>query len=484
MDDLKQKAVRGGLVKLTGQALNFAVRMSSLMIVARLLEPADFGLVAMVTSITEVYGLFRDGGLSAASIQQANITQAQKSALFWINMLVGGMLTVICILTAPVIAHFYGEPRLFWITIALSSGFIIDAAGAQHHVILERQLRYTELTLIDAFNVTACALITIVAAVAGFGYWSMVISTAIWPVINTGALWATTRWKPGLPRRNARIASMLHFGGAVALSNIVSYVTSSLDKVLLGRFWGADALGLYGRAMQMINIPISKLNGEMGTIAFSALSRLQHDPPQFKNYFLKGYGLVMTMTAPITLFSAAFADDITLVILGPKWIEAATIFRLLTPTVLILGIIKATSWLLLSLGLQRRNLAIGLVVAPLCIMSYLIGLPYGPQGIALAYSTAMALWVVPHLIWCLKDTMISVREFLLAMGPAMGSAAMAVAVAFVASSYVGHLQSPFWRLLFAGCVMGGVYVCMLLFIMGQKGFYLGLLSQLWTSRRP
>ena len=116
------------------------------------------------------------------------------------------------------------------------------------------------------------------------------------------------------------------------------------------------------------------------------------------------------MTLPITMFCALYANEIVLICFGPKWEEAAVIFRLLAPTILIFGMINPLAWLLLSIGLQGRSLRVGLVIAPLVIAAYVIGLPYGPEGVAFAYSAAMTLWLVPHIFWCLHDTVISPRE--------------------------------------------------------------------------
>jgi PST family polysaccharide transporter len=275
---------------------------------------------------------------------------------------------------------------------------------------------------------------------------------------------------------------MLRFGGTVTLNNLVIYVAYNLDKVLLGRFWGADVLGLYSRACQVINIPTSQLNAAVGGVAFSALARLQDDSARYRNYFLKGYSLVIAMTAPITLFSAVFADDIVRVVLGPQWSDAATTFRLLTPTVLFFGVINPLGWLMMSSGLQRRSLNVALVLAPLCIAAYIIGLPYGPNGVALAYSTTMVLWLVPHMIWCLRGTGISPADLFQSIWPPLGSAAVAAAVAYAAQMSLGHFESAVARLALDSCVMGAAYSLMLLVVMGQRSFYLGLVSQLKTAR--
>ena len=243
---------------------------------------------------------------------------------------------------------------------------------------------------------------------------------------------------------------MLRFGGTITLNSLVVYVAYNLEKVLLGRFWGADALGIYGRAYQLVTIPTDNLNAAVGGVAFSALSRLQHDAVRLRNYFLKGYTLVVSLTIPATIFCAFFSKDIILVLLGPKWLEAAVIFRLLAPTVLIFGMINPLSWLLLSVGLQGRSLAIALVIAPLVISAYLIGLPYGPEGVATAYSAAMTLWVIPHLAWCLHGTAISLSSLLLAASRPLLSGIVAAVVAFVVQVKFEEWGSPLVKLLLEG----------------------------------
>ena len=217
-------------------------------------------------------------------------------------------------------------------------------------------------------------------AVAGFGYWALVAAAIVSPAIITDLRLGDHPLDPGIaaPRSwNPLYAALWRHGHFEWLSRLCCL---QFGKGPLGRFWGADALGMYGRAYQLINIPTENLNSAIGGVAFSALSRLQNDPVRLRSYFLKGYSLVISMTLPTTIFCALFADDIVLVVLGPKWTEAAVIFRLLTPTILIFGIINPMGWLLFSIGLQVRSLKIALVIAPLVITAYVIGLPFGPSG--------------------------------------------------------------------------------------------------------
>ena len=271
---------------------------------------------------------------------------------------------------------------------------------------------------------------------------------------------------------------MVRFGGSLTLIGLVVYVASNFEKVLLGRFWGVDALGIYGRAYQLSNIPTDNLNSAAGEVAFSALSRLQDDPSRLRSYFLKGYSLVLAMTLPITIASALFADDMIFVLLGPKWMVAAPIFRLLAPTILVFAIANPLGWLMCSLGLVGRNLKMGLVIAPIMIAGYVIGLPYGPKGVALAYSAVMLLWVIPAVAWAVRGTVISFRDILLAVSRPLASSIVAGGLAFGVRVVYGQFLSPLPRLVLETTVLLVTFLGMLLFVTGQKSLYLDLLRGL------
>jgi O-antigen/teichoic acid export membrane protein len=473
--DLKRRTIRAGFANLCGQGASFALNLASVMILARLLDPGDFGLVAMVGVVTGLYGIFTSAGLSAATVQTATITDAQVSNLFWVNILVGMVLSLLCLATAPVLVAFYHETRLFWVTVVTASGFLISAAGIQHSALLQRQLRYVALVTAGSLSQLFGIAVGTCMAIFGFGYWALVGASLASAATGTVCVWLAAAWIPARPHWHVEIRSLLRFGGTITLNSVVVYLAYNLEKVFLGRFWGADALGVYGRAYQLVNMPTERLNGTIGAVAFSALSRLQDDPVRLRAYFLKGYSLVASMTIPITMFSALFADDIISVLLGPKWVDAAAIFRLLTPTILIFGMINPLASLLWSVGLQGRSLRIALVIAPLVLTSYAIGLPYGPSGVALAYSTAMTLWFIPHVVWCLHGTAISPWDLLRTAGRPLLSAIAAGVCVLGTQDYFGQLVSPIQRLTLGGGIMFLVYSCMLLFVLQQRAFYLDLL---------
>ena len=308
MKDLKEKTIRGGLARVCAQGANFLIRMGSVVVLARMLNPTDFGLVGMVTAFTGILFLFRDFGLSSATVQREKVTVEQRSTLFWINVVVGAVLTVLTLVLRAGCGGIYHEPRLLQITMMLSLGFLFNALGVQHSALLQRQLRFTALAAINIAALVISTLVAISVAELGFTYWALVAMALTFPLATTVGVWIAAAWIPA-GRGILKVLSMMRFGGTLTLNSIVTYVAYNLEKVLLGCFWGAQVIGLYGRAYQLINIPTENLNQSVGEVAFSALSRIQNDRPRFRNYFLKGYSLVLAMTIPITIMCAFFADD-------------------------------------------------------------------------------------------------------------------------------------------------------------------------------
>jgi O-antigen/teichoic acid export membrane protein len=476
--DLKRKALHGGLAKLFAQVANFLVRIASLMVLARLLDPQDFGLVGMVTVVTGFFNLFKDAGLSAAAVQRASVTVEQVSTLFWINLAVGIVLGALSVVIAPALVSFYDEPRLFPITVAIATGFVFNALGVQHTVLLQREMRFALLAMIEVASLVVSAAVGIGMGIAGYGLWALVAMAITPSAAQSIGVWLATKWIPRMPSRGVGIRAMMRFGGTTTLNGIVVYIAYNLEKVLLGRIWGAETLGLYGRAYQLVNMPTENLNSAIGGVTFATLSRLQGDPVRQRRYFLRGYSLVLSLTLPATAACLLFADEIILVLLGPKWAEAAPIFRFLGPTIFVFALINPLGWLLFSLGLVGRSLRIALVLAPLTIAGYLVGLPYGPKGVALGYSTILMLWVIPHIKWCIHGTNISARDIVQAVSHPSLSVVAAAGFSYAVHLLIGQMLSPLPKLSVECAVLLCSYLWMLLYVMKQKGFYLGLFQEL------
>jgi O-antigen/teichoic acid export membrane protein len=478
-EHLKRKSVRGGMVAVSAQALKFGLQTGSVMVLARLLSPADFGLQGMVVALTGILGLFRDVGLSAATVQREVVTHEQVSTLFWINVAVGAALTLLAAALAPALVFFYKEPRLYWVTIISALAFFVNGLAVQHSALLQRAMRFVTLAKIDVLSLALSSAIGVGMAFFGCGYWSLVGMALSGSLVSTLGAWLAVRWLPGWPSRKAGVRKMLHFGGTVTANSLVSYLSYNAEKVLLGRFWGAPALGLYGRAYQLVNLPVQQLNSALYIVAFPALSQMQDDGERLCRSFLRGYTVLLSITVPVIVASAIFAEEIVRTLLGTKWMEAAPLLRLLMPMVLGFALMNPFGWFLMATGRARRSLNISFLIAPTVLVAVLAGIRQGPKGVACAYSLAILLVVIPVIAWAIHGTGITLRAYghaiknpLLA-GLLAGVCGLGVKVALAAR------LSPIPLLIVGMCVLLGVYLCLLLVVMDQRALYADLIKQLY-----
>jgi PST family polysaccharide transporter len=259
----------------------------------------------------------------------------------------------------------------------------------------------------------------------------------------------------------------------------VVYFCYNIDKVLLGRFWGADVLGLYSRAYTLINLPTQTLNSTISIVALPALAWLQNEPKRLKNYFLKGYGLFLSLAIPVTMACAAFAEDIIHVFLGGKWNATVPVFRLLAPMTFAFALFNPFGWFLMATGRATRSLHIAFMIVPVVIAGYLAGLSHGAVGVAAGFSIATLFLIPPILFWSTRGTLISVTETLMVISRPLLAGLVGTGAALAASAGLTRfLTLPVSRLFVASSVLFGVYGIILLFVLGQKTVYAAVLREL------
>jgi PST family polysaccharide transporter len=408
--DLTGRSMRGGLWTISSQAMQFIVQSTSTVVLARLLMPADFGLVAMVTTITGLGQAFADLGLSEATIQHPEINHEQVSALFWVNVGVGLALTLITGSLAPVLAWFYREPRLRAITLVVSLTFLLGGLRVQHDALLRRQMRFRALALRDV----VCYMVAVPAAIGlawcGFGYWALV---ALPLILNAGQglfSWLLVRWIPGLPRRGAQVRPLISFGGSIAASYLLFSINGSADNVLIGWYWGAGPLGLYSRAYNLLMLPVRQLGGPAGSVAVPGFSRVQDDPERLARYYLRATNLVVWISGLLFGFLFVAAVPVIVLTLGNRWRAAAPVFQILVIAALGQLLLETSLWLLVSRGMGVKLLRALIAMTPLMVGSYALGLRFGIKGVALCGSL-MLMIVVPALLkMSFRGTLLTLRR--------------------------------------------------------------------------
>lgn len=397
--DLRKHSVRGGALTLTSQGTQFVLSTVSTVVLARLLTPADFGLVAMVTAITGLAMGFADLGLSEATIQSQTVTHDQVTNLFWINAGIGLGLTLVIAGLAPVLAWFYRQPRLIGITLWSSLNFLVGGLTVQHGALLKRQMRFLALVIRDTASMVSGVAAGVITAWQGGGYWAIVVGPLTTNFTRMALSWLMVTWLPGLPKRRAKVGSMVVFGGNVAASYVIYNLNRSSDAVLIGWYWGAGPLGLYSRAYNLLMLPLRQVNVPATNVAVPAFSRLQNDAERFARYYLRVANLTVWITTPAIGFLFVAARPVILLVLGRQWGGAAPVFQFLAIAGLAQLLFDSTLWLFISKGESARLLKLLLVISPIIVGSFAIGLPFGIKGVALCGSLVllgMLPWVLNY----------------------------------------------------------------------------------------
>ena len=402
--DLKGRSIRGGAVTVAAQASKFAIQMTSTIVLGRLLSPEDYGLYAMVAVVIKFVRIFKNLGLSTATIRQEKIDHQQVSTLFWINVGISLLITLLLVALAPVIAGFYSEPRLIPIMFVLASVFIFSGLGVQHEALLKRQMRFTSIAKISVISLFTSLIVAIIFAWYQAGYWALVFLNLTLTLVYTAGIWIACSWRPGLPVWNSGIRSMLAFGGNLTAFHCLSYFSRNLDNLLIGRYWGSQQLGLYAKAYQLILLPIQQINAPMTSVALPTLSCLQTKSEQYCRYYYKALLSITTLGMALVAFTFASADKMILFFLGEQWLAVVPIFRLLMPAAFIGTLNVAESWVYQSLGRTDRQLRLGLIMSTIDVLIFAVSVRWGAIGVAAAYGLSRPILWLPKIMYCYRGT--------------------------------------------------------------------------------
>lgn len=467
MADLKRKSVRGGAVTMASHGVSIAIQLTSTVVLSRLLAPNDYGVMAMVMALTGFAGLFRDLGLSSAAIQKKDLTRALQSNLFWLNVAMGALLTVVVAAASPLVAWFYGKPELTAVTFNLSFSFLLGSLGTQHGARLVREMQFARQAVAGITGAVIGLACSITLAFQGLSYWSLVWGNLAGSLATTLLLFALSPFRPGLPSKGTGVRDMLKFGANITAFDFVNYFHRNLDNILIGRFWGPGPLGFYSRAYSLLMLPINSIRGPINTVGFPAMSRLQDQPEAFREYYRKVTCFLALVSMPFTAFLFISSKPIISLALGPKWEDITPIFAILATVGFIQPVTTLWGMVVLSRGMSRRYLQLGICNTVCSAIGFAAGLPWGPVGVAAGYAVVTYVTAYPILKWAFHGTPLRFRDFTAVIARPFFASLVAAVLCLYAFSNLSEIPVLLWLAL-VGCTFSITYAGTLRLLPGGK----------------
>jgi len=417
-----RKSLRGGAMAIVARLVIALITIGSVLFLARLLSPEDYGLVSMVTSLTGFATIFVDLGTRDAVVQRSKINQGEISALFWIILAFGCGLALLVAGAGPFIARFYGEPRLTTIAMVNSLTFVGLALTCQHTTLLRRGMRFKELAIIDvAWNLLSAGF-AVTMAFYGFHYWALVLKPiAAYSIMAAGAF-LFCRWLPTRPTWTSGVTDMLKFGRNLTGFTMTDFAGRSVDRVAIGYRFGAAGLGQYQNALfvydNLLDVLVQALHG----VAVSTLSKLRGDLTELRRLWAKALTMVVFFSMPAYGLLAVTSQDLIVFMLGKKWETAGMLLSIIALRGIPHSVERTLGWLHVTAGRTDRWARWGVVALVTQLIALAAGLPFGTVGVATAYVIAMFVLFVPAIAYAGQPLGIGVGDVIGAVArPLVGS---------------------------------------------------------------
>ena len=393
--EFRRRAVRSASVTVLSQGLVFATQMVATIVLARMLAPADFGVVTMVATFSLLVMNFGQNGYAEAVIQRDDITHSLASNLFWINIVVGVLLTAAFAAAGSLLARFYGDPRVTRVAVGMSLTILLNSTSVVHTALLKRGLQFAATSANDIFSSIVSVAATVICAWHGWGYWALVAGAVVRPLIQTiGALYLC-RWVPSLPTRVAGTGSVAKFALNVYGRFSFNYVTRNTDNLLVGWRFGSSALGFYKKAYDLFLLPANQLSAPVADVVLSTLSRLERGSAQYRRYFLNGLSILAFVGMAAGGGMTLVGRDLIRLLLGPKWEASGQIFSYFGPGIGIMLIYTTSGLIHLSIGRADRWFRWVVVEFSVTVLLFLVGLHWGAAGVAAAWTLSFWLLTIP-----------------------------------------------------------------------------------------
>jgi PST family polysaccharide transporter len=436
--ELKRRSVRGGMAFGALQGGQILAQLAWTVVMARLLAPADFGLVAMVMPLVVLMGVVSDMGLTQAVLQRPRLDYAELSNLFWLAQAVHLGLFVLFLAVCPLIGLFYGREEVTWIAAAYCAVLPISGLSAVHGALMTRRLQFARVGAVKLLSFMAGAAAGVAVGAVWQTYWALVAMGITTSLAGVALSWVASGWVPGKPRRDVDVRGLLGFGGNVASHRLTTFLAGNADTVLVGKVWGEVALGFYDRAFRLMVTPTSLITRPLGTMAPAVLSRLFSDPARYRRAVLGLMRLVLLATVPGITFAVVMAPTLIPLVYGPGWEPVAPIFQAFGVAAILRFQLVMLEWLFVTEDKTRRLRQWGMFRAALLLAGFAIGIRWGALGVATAYAAVTTVLLLPALsIWATRGSPVRLADVAVSIGMFLPGIALAAGGMLILRDHAG-----------------------------------------------
>jgi polysaccharide transporter, PST family len=455
---LGMRSVRGGVIAIVARGTNAIVQVGSIFLLARLLAPADYGLVAMVIAITGFAPIFVDLGTRDAIVQRDRITPADISMLFWLTVSVGFVGALLVAASGPLIAAFYREPRLIGITLVASLTFVTTSLSCQHYALMRRTLMFRQLSLLEIAANVGGAAVAIGMAYQGSGYWALVTRPLVTASVLAAGVWWFCAWRPEKPRWSESVKQMLKFGLHLTGFTMTDFAGRSVDRIAIGYVSGAANLGFYQNSLMVYENALELLTNPLHGVAIAALSKLRENLIELKRSWAKALSALAFVAMPLFGALAIGGYELVVLVLGSKWAYSGVLLSILALRGMAHVVERTLGWLHVIAGRTDRWMRWGVISTLLQFVALACGLPFGPMGIVIAFTIHSYVLFVPAIVYAGKPLGIGAADVVRAVGPQLLGTLTAYGVTLYLKRHLITATSGLIDWLAVGVLFAAVYL--------------------------
>ncbi|MFN0177997.1 MAG: oligosaccharide flippase family protein [Gemmatimonadales bacterium] len=479
--ELRHRTMRSGAIAVGARLGSIAVQLGSVVVLARLLTPRDFGIQAMVLPLTILGNSMINLGLQTTVIQEEDLGPDAASAIWRLGLGVNLVLAALMAAGGALVARINATPEVTLVAVAWAAVVYLASTSAVLEAVLKRRLRFGVVWSAHMGATVVSVIAAIAAALAGAGYWALMVQMAVMELGRAATVWVASDWRPALRPRPGGVALRAMRGHWLRIGGfrVLSMSGDQLDRVVAGIVGGASVLGLYETSRRYAVAPFLDLFMSLSDVAVSSLSRVRHDVARYRRYLEYALLGILSISLPAITFLALDAGRIVLVLLGDQWLEAERFLRVMAGAAIAAALMRPMQWINLSRGETGRQLRWTLISTPVMMAGVLLGARYDAFGVAVGFTIAMALLVVPCIAYTIRGSPVGPAELVPAMGRPLGAAAAAGAAMLAAQGLWVDSVPRIGALALNLASFGALYAAAWLWLPGGRT----AVAELWRAAR-